>query len=150
MSLNVADLRRNAEAGSCNSQSILGACHLYAYEVDRDCEEAFRWLSAAAAQGSSRAVLNLAYMHAEGLGISQELPEAVRLFIAVAKPDDSSDALAARIQLGRIFSQGQGMAINADEARKWYQAAIDIADEYQHSEELKEAKAYIGVRGNLI
>ena len=146
MSLNVADLRRNAEAGSCISQSILGACYLYAYEVDRDYDEAFRWLSAAAAQGSSRAVLNLATMHAEGLGISQNVPEAIRLFTAVAGPSDSSDAFIARIELGRIFSRGQSVA-NANEARKWYQAAIDIADEDQHSEELKEAKAYIGVVG---
>ena len=143
MGLNIAELHQKAEAGNCVSQGILGACYLYGYEIDRDYDQAFRWLSAAAAQGASRAVLNLAYMYAQGLGTTQNGPEAVRLLTAVAKPDESSDALIARIELARIYSRGQGISLDADEARKWYSAAIALTKEDEDSEELSEARAYI-------
>jgi TPR repeat protein len=137
MGLNIAELRQKAEAGSCVNQCVLGACYFYGHEVDRDYDEAFRWLSAAAAQGSSRAVLHLGYMYAQGLGTTQDVPEA---FTAVAKPAESSDAFAARIELGRIFSR---VLIDVSEARKWYLAAVELAHDGENSEELREAKDYI-------
>ncbi len=60
-----------------------------------DYSEALILISAA---GTSRAVLNLGIMHAKGLGAPQNLPEAIRLLEAVARPADSSDAFAARIE----------------------------------------------------
>jgi TPR repeat protein len=95
MPLNVAEIRQKAEAGSCVNQCVLGICYLNGHDVELDYNEVFRWLSAAAAQGASRAVLNLGYMHAQGLGIPRNLSEAVRLFTAVATPSDCSDAFAA-------------------------------------------------------
>jgi uncharacterized protein len=71
MPTDINELRRKAEAGSCVAQSVLGLYYLYGLEVEVDYSEAFRFLSAAAEQGASRAVLNLGYMHAKGLGIPQ-------------------------------------------------------------------------------
>src|SRR5437899_8433771 len=48
MAIDVPELRRRAEAGSCAAQSMLGGCYLYGYEVEVDYKEAFRFLSAAA------------------------------------------------------------------------------------------------------
>jgi len=141
--MNIAELRQKAEAGSCASQSILGSCYLYGHDVERDYGEAFRWLSAAAAQGSSRAILNLGYMHAQGLGTARNAAEAVRLFTAVAKPDQSSDAFAARMELARIYSGGRGVDVNTEEALKWYRAAIAMPGDDQDSAEAREAMAYI-------
>ena len=87
-------------------------------------------------------------MHAQGLGITQNVPEAIRLLSAVAKPDDSSDAFAARIELARIFSRGQGVSVDAEDARKWYLAAIALAEEGEDSEDLREAKAYVASPAN--
>ncbi len=143
MPVNVTEMRQKAEAGSCVNQCVLGICYLHGNDVERDYKEAFCWLSAAAAQGASRAVLNLGHMYAQGLGIAQNLPEAVRLFTAVAKPSDSSDAFAARIELGRIFSKGLGIPADADEALKWYSGAIALATKDEDSEELREARAYV-------
>jgi hypothetical protein len=84
--------RRKAEAESCVAKTIVGISYLYGCIVEVDYKQAF--LSAA---GTSRAVLNLGTMHAKGLGIPHHLPEAIRLFEAVAKPSHSPDALAARI-----------------------------------------------------
>ena len=88
------------------AQSILGISYLYGNEVEVDYKEAFKFLSAAARQGASRAALNLGHMYAKGLGIPKNMPEAIRLFEAVGKPEESSDAFAARIELGRIYSSG--------------------------------------------
>ena len=143
MPTDISELRRKAEAGSCVAQSILGLYYLNGLEVEVNYSEAFRFLSAAAEQGASRAVLNLGYMHAKGLGIPQNVPEAIRLFEAVGRPSDSSDAFAARLELGRIFSRGVGISADAGAALKWYSAAIELATDDEDSEDLREARAYV-------
>ena len=143
MAKNMAEVREKAEAGSCVAQSILGLCYLYGDDVEVDYKEAFRFLSAAAEQGASRAVLNLGHMYAQGLGIPQNVPEAIRLFEAVGKPSSSTDAFAARIELGRVLSRGVGIPIDKDAALKWYSAAIELAADDDDSEDLREARAYV-------
>jgi TPR repeat protein len=130
------ELKRRAKAGSISAQTVLGINYLYGYDVDVDYDEAFRLLSAA---GTSRAVLNLGIMHAKGLGVPQNLSEAIRLLEAVARPSDSSDAFAARIELGRLYSSDS----DTDNALKWYEAAVALATEHEDSEDLREARAYI-------
>jgi uncharacterized protein len=121
-----------------------GGCYLYGYEVEVDYKEALRFLSAAANQGSSRAVLNLGRMYAKGLGISQDVQEAIRLFEAVGRPSESTDAFAARIELGRIFYRGVGLPVNKEAALEWYAAAIEIwVDDNDDAEMLREAREYV-------
>lgn len=143
MATNIAEMREKAEAGSCVAQSILGLCYLYGHDVEADYKEAFRFLSAAAEQGASRAVLNLGHMYAQGLGVPQNVPKAICLFEAVGKPSSSTDAFAARIELGRVLSRGVGMPIDKDAALKWYSAAIELAADDDDSEDLREARAYV-------
>ena len=129
-------LRRRAEAGSCSAQTVLGISYLYGYDVAVDYNEAFKLLSAA---GTSRAVLNLGIMHAKGLGVPQNLPEAIRLLEAVAQPSDSSDAFAARIELGRLYYSGS----DTNNALRWYEAAVALSTKHEDSEDLREARAFI-------
>jgi TPR repeat protein len=143
MPLDIADMRRKAETGSCVAQGMLGVCYLYGHDVEVDYKEAFRFLSAAAEQGASRAVLNLGRMYAQGLGIPQNMSEAIRLFEAVGRPTGSTDAFGARIELGRIFTRGVGVPIDAEAARKWYSAAIELASDEEDPEDLREARAYV-------
>jgi TPR repeat protein len=117
--------------------------YLYGYDAEVDYQEAFKFLSAAASQGTSRAVLNLGIMYAKGLGVHQNILEAIRLFEAVAKPSDSSDAFAARIELGRLYSSGSGIPANICKALQWYEAAIAVATENEESDDLREARAYV-------
>jgi len=141
--MSIDEMRRKAEAGSCVNQCTLDLRYLYGVDVETDYEEAFRFLSAAAKQGSSRAVLNLGYMYARGLGIPQDVPESIRLFEAVARPPDSSDAFIARIELGRIYSGGSAVPMNVQKAVEWYSAAIAVASANNDSGDLEEAKAYV-------
>jgi TPR repeat protein len=79
-------------------------------------------------------------MYAEGLGIPQDLPQAIRLLEAVARPAASSDAFAARIELGRMFSRS--LLADTVSAVKWYSAAVAVAPD-EDCEEVREARAYI-------
>jgi TPR repeat protein len=150
--MNIADLKREAESGSIVAQSILGICYLYGRGVRVNHKEAFRLLSAATEKRASRAVLNLARMYAEGLGIPQDLAEAIRLYEAVAKVE-----IRARLELGRIYSRGMGVAANSKKAHTHYSevAAREGAVEDLStaalagavtSEEIQEAKDYIAGR----
>ncbi len=143
MPANITEIRKRAEAGSCVAQSILGISYLHGIDVGVDYKEAFRFLSAAANQGASRPLLNLAHMYAKELGIPQDLPQAIRLLEAVARPGASSDAFAARIELGRIFSRSLGILADTDAAVQWYSAAVAVAPD-EDCEEVREARAYIG------
>jgi uncharacterized protein len=146
MALDINDMRRKAEAGSCVAQGMLGACLLYGIEVEIDHAEAFKWLSAAAEQRASRPTLNLAYMHQQGLGIPVNPQQAIKLFTAVATPSDSTDAFAARIELGRTFASGLGVPMNESEAEKWYSAALAVATMEDDAEMVEEAKSFMARR----
>jgi uncharacterized protein len=143
MALNINDMRRKAEAGSCVAQGVLGTCLLYGIEVEIDYAEAFKWLSAAAEQRASRPTLHLAYMHQQGLGIPVNPKQAIKLFTAVATPSDSTDAFAARIELGRVFATGLGVPVDEGEAEKWYLAALAVAAEDDEVEKVEEARGFV-------
>jgi TPR repeat protein len=146
MALDINEMRAKAEAGSCVSQGVLGLCYLYGIDVGIDYKEALRWLSAAANQKASRPTLHLGYMHQQGLGVPVNVREAIKLFTFVAKPSDSTDAFAARIELGRIFSMGLDVPVDQAEAEKWYSAALAVAAEDDESEKIEEARRFMSRR----
>ena len=146
--MDIPDLRKKSHSGSRAAQGALGICYLHGHEVEVDYKEAFRllWLA-----GTSRAVVNLARMHAEGLGVPKDLPEAIRLYKSVAKYE-----FRAQLELGRIYSRGMGVPADSDEALKWYSAAAargedDCVDDAFTAafvgsgsrEEIQEARAYV-------
>jgi TPR repeat protein len=146
--MNIHELRSGADSGSRLDQSVLGLCYLFGVDVRVDYKEAFRLLSLA---GTSRAVANLARMYAEGLGISKDMAEAIRLYKAVGRSE-----FRAQLELGRIYSRGLGVPIDPVEAFKWYSAAAaredgDCVDDPINAafvgsgtfEEVQEAKAYV-------
>ena len=90
-------------------------------------------------------------MHAEGLGVPKDVPEAIRLYKSVAKYE-----FRAQLELGRIYSRGMGVQPDSDEALKWYSAAASredddcVDDAFTAAfvgagtlEEIQEAKAYV-------
>jgi len=147
--MNVADLKQKAESGSVVAQSALGICYLYGRQVEVDYKEAFRLLSAATKGGASRAVVNLARMFAEGLGIPRDVREAIRCYKAVEKVE-----IRARLELARIYSQGLGVPADPKAALRYYSAVATQEEALDDSitaafvgtvtfGEIKEAKDYI-------
>jgi len=147
--VDILELRRKAGCGSVVAQSVLGICHLYGREVEVDYTEARRLLSAAADKGSSRAMVNLARMHAEGLGVPRNLPKAIGLYEAVAKVE-----VRAQLELGRIYARGAGIPQNPKAALACYATVALREDGVEDSttaafvgavtfEEIEEAKNYV-------
>jgi len=138
MGLNIEDLREQAESGSHVAQCLLGVCYLDGTDVAVDYKQAFRLLSEAASNGVSRAILSLARMYAEGLGITQNVAEATRLYKSVAKVE-----FLAAIELGRIYSSGVAVGADRNQARQWYLLATEYENRVGDCEEIREAKAYL-------
>src|SRR5262245_35617412 len=61
--------RKAAAQGHVEAQLELGRGLLHGWGARKDPREASRWFRAAAAEGNARAIFNLAYVHAFGLGL---------------------------------------------------------------------------------
>ena len=105
------------------AQTVLGICFLDGIDVGVNYQEAFRLLSAAAKQGTSRSVVNLARMYEEGLGVEKDMTEAIRLYKAVAKVE-----FFAQVALGRIYSSGKSVVADRNEALRYYSLATEWGD----------------------
>ena len=138
VTFDMADLRRKANAGSPVAQTVLGICFLEGTDVEVNYQEAFRLLSAAAKQGTSRSVVNLARMYEEGLGVERDMSEAIRLYKAVAKVE-----FLAQIALGRIYSRGMSVAADRVEALRYYSLATEWGDRVVDCNEMREAKEFV-------
>ena len=147
--MNIADLRQKTESGSVVAQAVLGICYLYGRDVEVNYKEAFRLLSAATEKGASRAVVNLAHMYADGLGVPKNLPTAIRFYESVAKVE-----VRAQLELGRIYSRGVDVPADPEAALKWYSVVAAREEGVDDSttaafvgaltfDEIKEAKAYM-------
>jgi len=80
-------------------------------------------------------------MYAKGIGISQDMTEAIRLYKAVKR--SPVDEFSAQIELGRIYSRGLGVPADKSAASKWYSAALTYEGIVGDCDELEEAKAYL-------
>lgn len=101
MAKSFAESLQGAEEGSAVNQGFVGWSYLYGKGVEVSYEQALRWLAAAAAQRASRPFVHLGRMYAEGLGIPQNIPEAIRHYRAVEKVEPR-----AQLGLARIYAQG--------------------------------------------
>lgn len=85
----------------------------------KDYAQALAKFESAAAKGNPKAQYNLAVMHAQGLGTSQNFAKAEKLFEAAA----TSDFAQAQIALGLMYSEGRGVAKDDAKAMHWYRKA---------------------------
>jgi TPR repeat protein len=77
-------------------------------------------------------------MYAEGLGISREPREAIRLYESIGEVE-----FLAAIELGRIYSRGVGVGVDREKAFRWYSTAAAQEIHVPDCDELREAKAYL-------
>ena len=107
--MTIGERRQEAEAGSCVQQSILGLSFLYGDEVTVDYREALHWLTLAANQGASRAMLNLGRMYAQGLGVDVDVARAIELWDRlIARGDGYPDVAEARDELAKVRGEPAG------------------------------------------
>lgn len=137
--MDLEKLTRAAEAGNCAAQATLGIAYLFGRDsIQINYAEAFRFLSAAANRGASRAIANLAYMYEEGLGVPRDVMKAIDLYERVAHLE-----FFAAIALGRLYSRGSAVLTDHDQAMKWYTVAAGFQGRIAECDELTEARRYI-------
>ena len=78
-----------------------------------------KWYRLAAAQGHTKAELNLGLLSATGEGVPQDEAEAVKWFRLAAGQGDAG----AQFNLGLLYSQGQGVPQDDVQAYKWFTLA---------------------------
>jgi TPR repeat protein len=82
-------------------------------------KEALKWTKAAADQGDSLAMGNLAASYATGQGVKQDYKKAIAWYERAAA---AGNALAA-YNLAGMYERGEGVKKDAAAARRWYETA---------------------------
>ena len=83
--------------------------------VEKNAEEAVRWLSAAAKGGDINGLFNLAVLYSKGEGVEQSEEKAAELYTEAAKLGH----YPSQSRLGYMYSQGQGVSKDRVQAYLW-------------------------------
>lgn len=136
------------------NQGYLGWACLYGVDTEINYQEALRWLSAAAYEGrASRPWIHLGRMYEEGLGVPQDINEAIRHYKAVAKVEPR-----AQLALARVYAKSDGVSADPGEALRLYSFVAECESLDHNPEvvafagavtpaEVEEAKAYVREQG---
>jgi TPR repeat protein len=132
-----------ARSGNASAQYNLGNMFDNGQGVLQDYQEAARWYALAAQQGDVFAQFALGDMHRKGMGVPQDLKEAARWYRAAglqpvptdpapniggrswAQQDEGETALHAQLNLGNMYTGGQGVPQDDKEAVRWYRLAAE-------------------------
>ncbi len=77
MSSSYEKLKKEAEQGNAEAQSILGYCYKKGYGIKKNMEQVVYWLQKSAEQGDAEAQLNLSVCYATGKGVEENMEQAV-------------------------------------------------------------------------
>ncbi len=86
-----------AESGHVLAQTLVGSMYAYGEGVEKNDNEALKWLSLAANTGSAQAQYNLAILYEKGFGVSANKEQALKWFKAAA--DQGRKDAATRLAL---------------------------------------------------
>ena len=131
------DLAAKAEAGSTVAQTVLGISLL----ESRDYPGALRWLTAAAENGASRAMVHLGRMFEAGFEVAVDLSRARGLYERAAERGE----FLACVLLARLLASGQGGNLDQIGALRWYREALSHSG-VEDCPELEEARAFVAAR----
>ena len=130
-----------AEQGHVHAQFLLGYLYFEGYGVDQEYSEAAYWYRRAAEQGSKYAQLELGNLYANGDGVDQDYSEAAYWYRKAADPGRNPDrayitsglarmvSASAKLELGKLYYNGDGVPRDAAKAWAWYALAADLGNE---------------------
>ena len=87
--------------------------------VVKNCEEAVRWMTAAAEQGHALAQHGIGFMYLEGECVDKDPTAAAEWFKQAAE----QGLAGSQTTLAMMYEEGNGVAQDLDEAKKWYAKA---------------------------
>lgn len=136
--MDIEKIRVAAEQGRVTAQTLLGLQFLEGGSANEpatvDYQQAYRWLSAAAEQGSPRAQVNLGVMYQQGLGRSRDMTQALYWF---EKAKEKGDVLAYML-LARHFSESNQF----EQACTYYTEVLRLGGHVEVVNQ-KEAREYL-------
>ena len=112
----------SATKGHAMGQFLLGA--IYNSGIKADPHTGFRWMSAAALNGNTKAMHNVAIAFLTGSGIERNPTEAANWFGKAAAKGYRDSAF----NLAVLYERGEGVAGNAQRALYWYDTAAGAGD----------------------
>ena len=89
--------------------------------VERDFQEAAKYIQQAAELGNHDAYLNLAFLYDLGIGIEQDYLQAAIYYQKAAEDGDAT----AQFNLGILYNFGRGVEKNYETAAHWYKLAAE-------------------------
>ena len=133
-----------AEQGNAVAEYNLGYMYQNGNGIPQDIAKAAKWYEAAAEQGKPEAQFSIGSMYEAGYGVGRDVEKAVRWYRAAASKGqkDAEDRLqdpvlqlfcrtteqgdaVAQVSLGDMYSNGQGVGQNYNEALRWYRMAAE-------------------------
>jgi hypothetical protein len=111
-----------AERGEAWAQYNLGVTYFNGARVPKDNVQAAFWYRKAADQGDTSSRIFLADLLMGDSGVSEDRPEAIRLYKLVSDDAHTYSAMA-EYRLGEIFAEGKGTPRDYKEAIKWWEKA---------------------------
>ena len=113
-------LRAPAESGDVDAQTFMGSVFTRSSaDWELDYEEAAKWFGLAADQGSLGAILTLAGLYHNGLGIELDFEKAMELY------RQGSDNATAQFNIGTMYRRGEGVSVDLDDAAEWIERAAE-------------------------
>lgn len=100
-------------------QYRIGKMYSLGYGVDQDYPRAAQWFEKSAQANNPHAQYALGGQYQRGQGVEQDYAKAVFLYTQAATHETRPSAYAM-YQLGTMYTQGLGVAVDAQEAKKWY------------------------------
>ncbi len=113
-------LRAPAESGDVDAQTFMGSVYTRSSATwELDYIEAAKWFRLAADQGSLGAILTLAGLYHNGLGVELDFEQAMELY------QQGSDNPTAQFNIGTMYRRGEGVSVDLDDAAEWIERAAD-------------------------
>lgn len=114
-----------AEAGDAEAQNYVGEIYLKALGTAPDYGKAAEWFGKAVAQGNKRAMINLGYLHEEGLGTPRDLTRALNLYREASGSKDellfastvTAQAEAAKAEISALRATVESQKAEAERLR---------------------------------
>ena len=134
----VKHLRKAAEQGHAEAQSLLGVCYLEGKGILQDDKQAVYWFRKAAEQGDTDSQRHLGYCYYNGHGVYQDLQQAFYWYKKAAEQGHDY----SQYFLGFCYEYGKGVKQDNKQASYWYNKAAKQGNEYaiRNLERLKKLK----------
>lgn len=103
-----------AESGHVLAQTLIGSMYAYGQGVEKNDQQAFKWLSRAAKLGSAQAQYNLAILYENGFGTTQSSQQALKWFKAAADQgrEDAATRYSALLRKKNIIPEPDNIEIS--------------------------------------